>query len=75
MYSISPTGGYRFYSHNIRFYTMADRFYTITCGFFARSIIYYHNPTLADTSLLPQDPGGWIHVFLRSVIEIQPDFH
>ena len=48
MYSISPTEGYRFYSHNIRFYTMADRFYTITSGFFARYIIYYHNPTLAD---------------------------
>ena len=27
------------------------------------------------TGLRRQDPGGWIHVFSRSDIEIQPDFH
>ena len=27
------------------------------------------------TGLRRQDSGGWIHVFSRSVIEIQPDFH
>ena len=40
----------------------------------------YHMPAtvgMADTStsLRHQDPGGWIHIFSRSVIEIQPDFH
>ena len=27
------------------------------------------------TSLHRQDPGEWIHVFSRSVFEVQPDFH
>ena len=30
---------------------------------------------IKTTSLRHQDPGGWIHVFSRSAIEIQTNFH